>query len=230
MSFSEGEVCPEGLETGWPVWSPFDAYEAAAILEKALANADAADAVAGQSSRPTKTLARGAFHTPAALAILCLTLGGAALPAAEDKLKVPDGHAPLCRLKAEGVQIYECKAKKDDPTAYEWVLKGPRADLFDAAGKKVGRHYGGPTWEADDGSNVAGTVPPTAVVPQAGGVPWLLLKAKSAQGDGLFGKVTYIQRVDTTGGVAPRKCDESYAGTELHVPYKAVYVFYESRK
>jgi hypothetical protein len=169
--------------------------------------------------------------TPARAAVLlalCVTAFAADPPA--DKLTVPDGHAPLCRLKAEGVQIYECRAKKDDPTAYEWVLKGPRADLFDAAGKKVGRHYGGPTWEADDGSKVVGTVPPAAAVPHAGGVPWLLLKAKSAQGDGLFGKVTYIQRVGTTGGVAPKKCDEGYAGTELHVPYKAVYVFYAGEK
>ena len=31
-------------------------------------------------------------------------------------------------------------------------------------------------------------------------IPWLLLKAKSTDGPGTFGKVTYIQRVNTVGG------------------------------
>jgi hypothetical protein len=38
------------------------------------------------------------------------------------------------------------------------VLKAPDADLFDEGGRRIGRHFAGPTWEAsDDGSKVIGT-------------------------------------------------------------------------
>jgi len=35
-------------------------------------------------------------------------------------------------------------------------------------------------------------------------VPWLLLDAKSHEGKGVLSDVTYIQRLNTTGGKAPR--------------------------
>jgi len=110
---------------------------------------------------------------------------------------------------------------------FDWSFKAPEADLTGQDGNKVAKHYAGPTWEANDGSKVVGGVLQKADAPQAGAVPWLLLKAKTNQGPGLFEKATYIQRVDTEGGVAPATgCDQTHVNTEVRVEYRANYYFY----
>jgi hypothetical protein len=136
----------------------------------------------------------------------------------------------LCSAKATGVQIYECRAGKDDRTHYEWSFKAPEADLFDAKGEKLGRHYAGPTWEASDGSKVVGEVKGRCPASDANAIPWLLLNAKQHEGNGIFSHVTSIQRVETAGGKAPAGgCDQSSLGNEVRVPYTAVYYFYISQ-
>ena len=134
----------------------------------------------------------------------------------------------LFKAKAEGAQIYVCKARADDPDRLEWVFKAPDADLFDERGRRIGRHLAGPTWEAlDDGSQVIGTPIEKTSAPKDGDIPWLLLKRKSVAGRGRFSRVTYIQRVDTEGGVAPAgPCDQARKDQEVQVKYKATYVFY----
>jgi hypothetical protein len=68
-----------------------------------------------------------------------------------------------------------------------------------------------------------------AEAPKAGAIPWLLLKAKSHEGAGTFGRVLYIQRVDTEGGVAPvTGCDQAHFNNEVRVDYRADYYFYVS--
>ena len=150
-----------------------------------------------------------------------------AKPDPADAIKPPEGLVVVAKLKAEGVQIYECKAV--DPNArrvtYQWVLKAPAAELKDDDGKKAGKHGAGPTWE-DDSGKVVGTLPPAGTLAKEGTIPWLLIKADKTEGKGTFAKVAYIQRVDTVGGAAPKQVDESYAGAELRVPYKATYIFY----
>jgi hypothetical protein len=61
-------------------------------------------------------------------------------------------------MQAAGVQVYQCKTVRDNPTKHEWSFVGPEADLYDGSGQRVGRHYGGPTWEALDGSKVVAHV------------------------------------------------------------------------
>jgi hypothetical protein len=149
-------------------------------------------------------------------------------PAAADPIKVPDGHVVLFKLHAEGVQVYDCRPKKGNAKEFEWVLREPIATLLDGD-KKVGSHGRGPAWKSESGgdaSSVKAQVPPMATLLQNNAIPWLLLKVESNTGKGRFEKVSYIQRIDTVGGRAPAKCDESYLGTELRVPYKATYVFY----
>ena len=133
----------------------------------------------------------------------------------------------LLKALGQGVQIYACGAKAGDRAQFEWVFKAPEADLMGDKGERIGRHYAGPTWEANDGSKVVGEVQQRADAPRPGAVPWLLLKAKSYQGDGTFKGVTYIQRVNTEGGIAPRDgCDAQHSGAEARVDYKAAYYFY----
>ena len=73
--------------------------------------------------------------------------------------------------------------------------------------------------------------PPAFVAPDA--IPWLLLQVVGAQ-DGPSGghtltATTFIQRLNTSGGVAPSEgCDSSTdVGEEAFVPYTADYFFYK---
>jgi hypothetical protein len=161
---------------------------------------------------------------------LCLPtlLAGCALfaPRVEvpDNLKPTAGESLLSAVAARGVQIYECRARKDMPNATEWAFVAPEAELFDAQGKLVAKHYAGPHWEAADGSKIVGTVKARADAPQAGAIPWLLLTTKSDGPAGSFSKVSSIQRVATVGGVAPAEgCSTAAIGKVVRVPYTADY-------
>jgi hypothetical protein len=146
-------------------------------------------------------------------------------------LRVPAGQTVLLKALGKGVQIYECKAKPGDPGKFEWSFKAPEADLTNEDGKKIAKHYAGPTWEGNDGSKVVGEKKADAPAPRPGAVPWLLLKAKTNEGTSTFARVTYIQRVDTKGGVAPATgCDQAHVNTEARVDYSANYYFYAPQR
>jgi len=147
-----------------------------------------------------------------------------------ESLNPPADEALSLQSRAAGVQIYTCNARKDDPSKYEWTLKAPEAELRDLAGKRIGKHYAGPTWESDDGSKVTGEVKARDPGPDANAIPWLLLTAKSNSGNGVFARTASIQRLDTAGGKAPADgCDAKREGTEIRVPYTASYNFFSKR-
>jgi hypothetical protein len=152
---------------------------------------------------------------------------GTAVP---DKLAPPKGQVVLLKVKAAGVQIYECRAKADQPGQFEWILKAPEADLFDEAGKKVGKHFAGPTWEANDGSKLTAKLVEKAPAPKGSDIPWLLLKATAHKGRGVLSRAEYVQRVDTQGGVAPAKADKAQEGKTVRVDYKATYIFFGTKQ
>jgi len=152
------------------------------------------------------------------------------VPVVPDGIKVPPTEVLSFAANAKGVQIYECRVKKDTTAQYEWVLKAPEADLFDGRGKRIGRHYGGPTWESSDGSKVIGEVKGSEPSTDTKAIPWLLLQAKTHEGNGIFGRINIIQRLETVGGKPPAEgCDQSGSGKEVRVPYTAVYYFYASK-
>src|ERR1700740_1851314 len=103
-------------------------------------------------------------------------------PQAPEILRVPDEQRVLLKALAKGVQNYECKATAADPGKFDWTFKAPEADLTNKHGKKIGKHYAGPTWEANDGSKVVGEVKARDDGPAATAIPWLLLSAKSTLG------------------------------------------------
>lgn len=165
-----------------------------------------------------------------------LTAGAALLTAAcaSTPLVVPDTLRPatteslVTTVGARGVQIYECRVRKDG--GYEWAFVAPDADLLDAQGKAIGRHGAGPYWQSADGSRVVGTVKARADAPAPGAIPWLLLSTKSSGPAGAFSNVTSIQRVNTVGGVAPATpCAAQFAGTPARVPYTADYRLFTAR-
>ena len=151
-------------------------------------------------------------------------------PLVPENLRVPAGQALSLVSPATGVQIYECGAIKTEPPRFEWVFKAPEAELFDLSGKKIGKHYAGPTWESNDGSKVVGEIKARDDGPDPNAIPWLLLSAKSTSGDGVLGKTVSVQRVRTVGGKAPvAGCSQAEAGKEVRVPYSATYYFYVAR-
>lgn len=123
-----------------------------------------------------------------------------------------------------GAQIYSCNAANG---GYAWVFKAPDATLSDTHGHVIGKHFAGPSWQAEDGSVVVGEPISVSVSPDAGAVPWIVMRAKSHTGQGEMASVQYIVRTGTKGGVAPTTgCDASHAGTETRVPYSAIYLFF----
>jgi hypothetical protein len=149
------------------------------------------------------------------------------LPATPANLEVSAGQTLALVLTARGVQIYECRPVPGDPARFEWAFKAPEADLFDAQGRKVGRHSAGPTWELTDGGKVVGRVKAMADAPDGQGIAWLLLEAVKSSGGGIMGKVRSIQRVGTVGGKAPAEpAGQTRVGQESRVEYTATYKFY----
>ena len=147
-----------------------------------------------------------------------------------EKLMPGAGESLAMIVSARGVQIYECRARKDQAGEYEWAFVAPEADLFDARGNRTGRHYAGPHWEAADGSKILGTVKGRADAPVADAIPWLLLAAKSVGPEGSFSTVTSIQRVNTVGGIAPKAgCSQAAAGTPARINYTADYYFFSAK-
>ena len=139
----------------------------------------------------------------------------------------PAGQKAAMTWTGTGELSYECRARQDDANAFEWAFVGPDAKLTDATSRAAtGKYYAGPTWEAADGSKVTGKqvgVAPAA----AGNIPFQLVKTDP--GSGSLRDVTYIQRVNTKGGVAPADpCNASSKGTKKTVPYSADYVFYKA--
>ena len=199
--------------------------------------------------RPTAIRARRAHPltvstlvvAAAALLALALAVPAAAEPGNDNRAPVLEGEAARLTVEvgnklafhayAEGVQIYRW-------TGAAWTFVGPEAVLYAHEGDAddddgaagfgiIATHYAtpaGPAWESASGSKVIGQrldgvpVDPTAI-------DWLLLKAKSADAPGIFHGVTFIQRLNTTGGKAPTAAGD-FIGQEVGIPYTADYFFY----
>jgi hypothetical protein len=144
-----------------------------------------------------------------------------------EKLRPAPGESLRLVTPAKGVQIYECRARKDATNVYDWTFVAPKADLFDARGRHVGSHYAGPHWQSKDGSKIVGEVKARLDAPNGDAIPWLLLAATSVGAEGAFSGVTSIQRVNTVGGTAPKTgCSPSAAGAMARVAYTADYYFF----
>ncbi len=127
--------------------------------------------------------------------------------------------------EAIGNQIYVCAQNSG---TWAWNLVGPQSNLYDEKHKLVATHYVGPTWQANDGSSVAGTKTGSVSV-DGSAIPWMILKGSSKVEDGELHDVTSIQRVKTTGGLPPGGCDAEHAGAVAQAPYTAQYVFYKTK-
>jgi hypothetical protein len=173
-----------------------------------------------------------AKQTIISISLAAFAAGCASSPAHEarapESLNPGAGEKLALVIPARGDQIYECREAKDKPGTLAWAFVAPDATLYDVTGKKIGRHYAGPHWEADDGSKVLGAVKQRADAASPKDIPLLLLGAKSVGGKGSFSGVTNIQRLKTVGGVAP-SAGCTLAGQQARVPYTADYYFFTAR-
>jgi Protein of unknown function (DUF3455) len=183
------------------------------------------------------TRSRLIFALACVLALFGLVAAGAsASPAPEtapgDPLD-PRTYDPDSKLflavYAVGVQKYTCQPNGT------WLFTGPEATLYATSGaeKAIGSHFlnfatGRPVWRLKDGSSVEAAR--TVTVPGGtGNIAWLLLQGvvttSGADGDRLNG-TTWVQRLNTSGGVAPNSA--CTPGDSTAVPYSTDYFFWKS--
>ena len=144
------------------------------------------------------------------------------LPPTCERLQVESGHTVAFHVYAIGVQIYRWNG-----TAWDFVA--PQATLSASANYEgeVGVHYAGPTWESNSGSKVVARRKEDCT-PDTTAIPWLLLESTSTSGPGIFSSISFIQRVNTTGGLKPTTPGLSI-GEISQVPYTAEYYFYRQQ-
>ena len=180
------------------------------------------------------------------------------LPAVPDNIKVPAGNKLFLVGHAIGTQNYVCVPSG---TSVRFVLFTPQATLFDNEGEQLTTHFFSPNpdepntdprvisnhtiraaWQdSKDSSTVWGRAKPEHIYADSdyvepGAIPWLLVTIVGKQngptgGDRLSG-TTFIQRLNTHGGVAPATGCTSLGdlGNTAFVPYTTDYYFYKSSK
>ncbi len=171
-----------------------------------------------------------------------------------DNLQVPAGNTVFLEGHATGTQDYIClpcpnaitTAAQCPASGFAWAFFGPQATLFDDSNEQIITHFLSPnpdedgtaraTWQdSQDTSTVwakatASSSDPAFVAP--GAIPWLLLQVVGTQNGPTDGSrltaTTYIQRLTTSGGVAPAEgCAQSTdVGAKTLVPYTANYKFF----
>ena len=135
-------------------------------------------------------------------------------------LAAPAGSTLMLHAFGIGFQVYHWNGTS-------WGAPTPAATIYaDAGGHgQVATHFAGPSWESNSGSLVVGTVANRCTVDPAS-IQWLSLTAVPS-GNGLFARVTFIQRLNTAGGLAPATAGTTI-GQEARVPYTADYLFYDA--
>src|SRR5512133_1935500 len=164
---------------------------------------------------------------------------------------VPAGNELFLGTHAVGTQNYVCQPSG---AGFAYVLFTPQATLFGEDGVQIITHYNSPnpdepntdpkvaadgiiraTWQDKDTSRVWAKVhqPNGAVTVDEKAIAWVLLDAVGHQngptgGDKLT-KATFVQRLNTTGGLAPKTGCSSVAdlGNNACVRYTADYFFYQ---
>jgi hypothetical protein len=193
-------------------------------------------AIAFQSSAPAQLADTNALKPPE-------------VPA---NLQAPPGNILFLKAEAHGTQNYICLPSA---TGFAWTFFSPQATLFltiksfrGDVRQQIITHFLSPnpsendtaraTWQGSfDTSAVwaratASSTDPNFVAP--GAIPWLLLQAVGLQrgptGGDLLARTTFIQRLNTAGGLAPSTgCSQpANVGATALVPYAADYLFYKA--
>lgn len=169
-------------------------------------------------------------------------LAGQNATAVPANLRPPAGNEAFLKVAATGTQNYICL-----PAG--WTFIGPQATLFvtlpwfnTTFQQQVGTHFltpnpaepgtNRPLWQSSVDSSIVWARQLEAAEVDASAIPWLLLQASGHQhgpsGGSTLNHTTYIQRVNTTGGLRPSGA--CTVGERQFVPYTADYVFYRKAR
>jgi hypothetical protein len=174
-------------------------------------------------------------------------------PPVPTDVKVPEGNTAFLVGHAIGTQNYVCLPSG---AGFAYVLFTPEATLFDNHGQQIITHFFSPNLAPSDPSEIAGTIRATwqdsddtsivwakatgtashATDPDFvadGAVAWLRLAVVGFKDGPLGGDTlsdaTFVQRLNTSGGVAPADCTSlADVGKQKFVPYTADYFFYSA--
>lgn len=175
-------------------------------------------------------------------------------PPVPPNLQAPEGNAAFLEGHAVGTQNYICLPFA---SGFSWTFFSPQATLFTNLKwirgdfrQQIITHFLSPnpfengtpraTWQSSFdtsavwGKSVASTSDANFVAPDA--IPWLLLQVVGAQRGPTEGvtltQTTFIQRLNTSGGVAPSTGCSGAAniGSTALVPYTADYFFYKASR
>ena len=178
-------------------------------------------------------------------------------PTVPPNLQVEAGNKAFLKGESQGTQNYFCAPSAASPTGVAYVLFTPEATLFsDDDGGQIITHFFSPnpdprdpntnpavvapggairaTWvHSHDGSSVWAKLHTNgAAVVDPNAIAWLLLDAVGVEdgptGGDILAKTTFVQRVNTTGGLAPKSGCGSPGdlGNQAFIPYTADYFFY----
>ena len=158
-------------------------------------------------------------------------------------LEVPAPSQAFLVGHAIGTQNYVCQPSQSLGRV-AWTLFTPEATLFGEQNDQLITHFFSPnpvehaivraTWQdsADTSIVWARAVASATVDPSA--IAWVTLQATGTQhgptGGGTLADTTFVQRLNTTGGLAPATgCDvPTDAGRKAFIPYTADYFFYRN--
>jgi Protein of unknown function (DUF3455) len=161
-------------------------------------------------------------------------------------IEVEAGNKAFLEGHAVGTQNYMCLVSG---SAFAWTPVGPQATLFDDDGRQIITHFLSPnpdeggiaraTWQHSRDTSavwaVQDGISTDAAFVAPGSIPWLRLRhvgdTEGPTGGDRLAKTTFIQRINTRGGVAPSTgCSTSMdLGKRAFVPYEADYVFFKER-
>jgi hypothetical protein len=197
------------------------------------------------------------FRSRISASLVAIALGQPAfaetltVPPVPPAIQVPAANTPFLKGQAIGTQNYVCLPSA---SGFSWTFFGPQATLFLAfkffnsdIRQQITTHFLSPnpdesgapraTWQSSFdtsavwGRSIASSTDSNFVAP--GAIPWLLLQVVGAErgptGGAFLTPTTFIQRLNTSGGVAPSTgCSLSTnVGATALVPYTADYFFYK---
>lgn len=181
-------------------------------------------------------------------------------PATPAAITPPAGNSAFLMGHADGTQTYVC-LPKDTGASWTVNASRPEATLFSGKDRQIVTHFfshddnpnpdapnplpvGSPTWQSSRDSSVVWAKATQTVVadpdvkscPNKGAIPCLLLQAIGSKTGPTGGKhmtqITFIQRLNTTGGTAPASgCSVvGDVGKQALVPYTADYYFFRKER
>jgi Protein of unknown function (DUF3455) len=177
-------------------------------------------------------------------------------PRVPTSIQVPAGNEAFLVGRGIGTQNYHCSPSG---AGFAWILFTPEAVLLSDFGRQITSHFFSPNprerntdptviaqgtiraaWRhSRDSSTVWGRAFPPSFDPQfvrPNSIPWLLIEevgtVEGPGGGDTLTRTTFIQRVNTLGGLAPSTGCAAAAdvGKKAFVPYEADYFFFRKKR